>query len=376
MRIAAIGDQHLGRSYYARTTPEGVNQRQADFESTFSRAIDDILAADVDAVLFLGDLFDHPRPTFRSYRLAQAGLRRLVDAGLAVVGITGNHDTPRLPGRGSPYSPLADALASVHLVFRLDYERIDLPGVAVHAIPQTLTAAQARDCLDRARANTSLDRTNVLITHPRLLQVPTTITDINEIELDERDLRGMDLVVLGHFHNFTSITEHMWYAGAPDSFSFADEPQRAKGYLVLDTETGEASHRQIPTSRTLHTADPFLAKGLTTEQLTDGIVARLLASPERAVVRIYCDNVEAEAFRLIDQRVLAAAAAERALLHYRIEPTLEASASPTDALPKLDALPAQWRRFVSEQELPGFDREAIQTRGQAFIDAAIEAASP
>ena len=30
MRVAAIGDAHLGRSYYPVTTAEGVNQRERD----------------------------------------------------------------------------------------------------------------------------------------------------------------------------------------------------------------------------------------------------------------------------------------------------------------------------------------------------------
>lgn len=376
MRIAAVGDQHLGRSYYARITADGVNQRQADFENTFARTVDAILAADVEAVLLLGDLFDHPRPTFRSYRIAQAGLRRLADAGLAVVAITGNHDTPRLPGRGSPYSPLADALGRIHFVYRLDYERIDLPGLAVHAIPQTLTSAQARDCLERARANTVLDRTNVLITHPRLLQVPTTVTDINEIELDQRDLRDIDLVVLGHFHNFTTISERMWYAGAPDSFSFADEPQRPKGFVIVDTDTGTATHQVVAPSRPLVTAAPLLGLGLDSAQLTDAIVTRLLAAPPGAVVRVFCEQVEFESFRLVDQRVLAAAATERDLLHYRLETSLDGSVARAEPLPRLDALPAQWRKFVAEQELAGFDRSAIVMRGQTYIDSAIEASLP
>jgi len=35
MRVVAIGDAHLGRSYYPFTTPEGINQREWDFERSF-----------------------------------------------------------------------------------------------------------------------------------------------------------------------------------------------------------------------------------------------------------------------------------------------------------------------------------------------------
>ena len=36
MRLAAIGDAHLGRSYLPYTTEGGVNQREADFEQSKS----------------------------------------------------------------------------------------------------------------------------------------------------------------------------------------------------------------------------------------------------------------------------------------------------------------------------------------------------
>ena len=40
MRVAALGDAHLGRSYLPFTTPEGVNQREHDFEVSFEAAVD------------------------------------------------------------------------------------------------------------------------------------------------------------------------------------------------------------------------------------------------------------------------------------------------------------------------------------------------
>ena len=46
MRVAALGDAHLGRSYYPVTTAEGVNQRERDFELAFEAAIDTALAQD------------------------------------------------------------------------------------------------------------------------------------------------------------------------------------------------------------------------------------------------------------------------------------------------------------------------------------------
>ena len=241
MRVAAIGDAHLGRSYLPYTTAEGVNQRERDFELSFEAAIDLALAQEPDLVIWLGDVFDHPRPTYRSFRLAQRALTRIRDHGLPVVVISGNHDTPRLPGTGSPYSALADSFPSFHFAHRLAYERFELPGLVVHAVPQMLTVEAALEALDEAARQRRPGVTNVLITHPRLVQLQPRHADINEIEVDAGRLQS-DLVLLGHYHTFARVSEGMWYAGSTDTFTFADDPERAKGIVLLDTETGTCRH--------------------------------------------------------------------------------------------------------------------------------------
>ena len=71
MKVAAIGDAHLGRSYLSIVDPAtGVNQRERDFEDSFTAAVDLALAQEPDLLVWLGDIFDHPRPTYRSFRVA------------------------------------------------------------------------------------------------------------------------------------------------------------------------------------------------------------------------------------------------------------------------------------------------------------------
>src|SRR5436305_6999558 len=138
MRVAALGDAHLGRSYLPFTTPDGVNQRERDFEVSFEAAVDLALAQEPDLIVWLGDVFDHPRPTYRSFRLAQRALARIREHGIRAVVISGNHDTPRLPGTGSPYSALADNFPEMCFAHRLAYERFELSRLVVHAVPLML----------------------------------------------------------------------------------------------------------------------------------------------------------------------------------------------------------------------------------------------
>ncbi|MGH9063360.1 MAG: metallophosphoesterase family protein [Acidimicrobiales bacterium] len=368
MLIAAIGDAHLGRSYYPATTPEGVNQRERDFEVSFEAAVDLALAQSPGLLVWLGDVFDHPRPTYRSFRVAQRCLARIRDHGLPAVVISGNHDTPRLPGTGSPYSALADAFPELHFAHRLAYERIELPGLVVHAVPQMLTVEATLEALDRADRERSVDRTNLLLTHPRLPQVEPRYSDINEIEVDAGALRA-DLVLLGHYHVHIQVRPGTWYAGSTDSFSFADDPDRAKGIVVLDTDTGECRHLSLPGQRPLVTLETVMALGMAPGELSQLVLERVASVPDGAVARLYLEGVDPEAYRLLD--VEAIREEGRRALVCRLEPQFVGVGAEVE-LPDLEALPSQWGRYVGGQDLTGFDRGRIDHLGREYLARAVE----
>lgn len=371
MRVAALGDAHLGRSYYSFTTPEGVNQRERDFELSFEAAVDLALRQAPDLVVWLGDVFDHPRPTYRSFRIAQRAMAKVRDHGVALVVITGNHDTPRLPGTGSPYSALADTFTEVHFAHRLQYERFDFPGLAVHAVPQMLTVADTLEALHRADLNRSGDRTNLLLTHPRVPQVEPRHADINEIEVDAGELKA-DLVLLGHYHFHTQVGPGIWYAGSTDTFSFADSPDDPKGIVVLDTDTGECRHVALTGQRPLVTLPTVHALGLSPAEVQAAVLERAAAVPDGAVARLYIEQVEPEAFHLLDREAVREASARA--LHVKLEPQFRESEGRVE-LPELQSLPAQWSRYVEGQDLVGFDRDRIRTLGDEYLARAVEAAA-
>ena len=373
MRIAAIGDAHLGRSYYSFTDPEtGVNRRERDFEISFETAVEAALAQRPDLVVWLGDIFDHPRPTYRSYRIAQRALARIRDHGLRCAVISGNHDTPRLPGMGSPYSALADAFPDNYWAHRLTYERFDLPGLTIHAVPQMLKVAETLEALEMADAQRSADRTNLLLTHPRLTQVEPRYADINEIELDQGALKA-DLVLLGHYHVHQRVANGMWYAGSPDSFSFADDPDQPKGIAVLDTDTGEFTHVPVEPQRRLETLETIHAAGLSPSELQAAVLERAGLAQPMAIARLFIDLVDPEVYRLLDTDAIHDAAAHTLLL--KIEPQFAATSHEVQ-LPEIESLPGRWDRFLEPQDLLGYDRDRLRLLGHEYLGRAVEEAEP
>jgi exonuclease SbcD len=370
MRVAAIGDAHLGRSYYPHTTEGGVNQREWDFERSFEAAVDLALAQAAELVVWLGDVFDHPRPTYRSFRVAQRALTRIRQHGAHCVVITGNHDTPRLPGTGSPYSALADTFPEMSFAHRLQYESFELPGLVVHAVPQMLTVDATLEALAEADRCRRADLTNLLLTHPRLTQVEPRYADINEIEVDAGQLRS-DLVLLGHYHVHTRVGDGIWYAGSTDTFSFADDPDRPKGILLLDTDTGACQHLPLSGQRRLVTLTTVLAVGLSAAEVEALVLERVAEVPEGAVARLYLDGVEPEAYRLLDLQAVRDAG--RAALHVKLEPQFSAVGTSVE-LPEMDTMGARWGRYLDDQDLTGLDRDRIRRIGLDYIDGAVEAA--
>jgi DNA repair exonuclease SbcCD nuclease subunit len=370
MRVAAIGDAHLGRSYYPFTTEGGVNQREWDFERSFEAAVDLALAEEPDLVVWLGDIFDHPRPTYRSYRVAQRALSLIRDHGRRAVIITGNHDTPRLPGTGSPYSTLADSFPEMYFAHRLAYERFELPGLVVHAVPQMLTVEATLDALAAAERERSLDRANLLLTHPRVTQVEPRYSDINEIEVDAGLLRS-DFVLLGHYHFHTKVLAGIWYAGSTDTFSFADDPDKAKGIVVLDTDTGACRHVPLTGQRRLVTLPSVFALGLSPAEVQEQVLEKVAAVPAGSVARLYLEGVDPSAYRMLDLEAVRSAGV--AALYVKLEPQFSDVTTGVE-LPDMPTMGGRWERYVEDQDLTGLDRDRVRRLGLEYLDRAVESA--
>ncbi len=117
MRFLHTSDWHLGRTIRQIS-------RQPEFEAVLAEVVEIARAEDVDAVLIAGDTYDTFAPPPDAEKLLYATLRDLLDHGIKVVMIAGNHDHARrmdamagvlrvagihasgAPSREAPYVPL------------------------------------------------------------------------------------------------------------------------------------------------------------------------------------------------------------------------------------------------------------------------------
>jgi DNA repair exonuclease SbcCD nuclease subunit len=371
-RLVAVGDAHLGRTHLAHLRDDqGRMLREEDFLRSFDWAIAKTIEVEPDGFLWLGDIFDHARPSYRVFTRVAVGLRRLEETGLPGVAISGNHDTPRLRGTGSPYAALEEFFPGVAFAWRMEALVADLAGIRVHAVPQTLSVPDFKEQLERSAGELDADATSVLIGHVALTSLPSREwKDINELEVEEAAFdKRFDHVLLGHYHVHQKASKRTWYAGSTDSFSFADRPKGCgpKGLVVLDTETGKVEHHPNPAERPLETR-AIQAAGMGPAELIEACHREGAGCPEKAIMRVFLDEVDPAAYRQVTQDDLQDAIPQA--VHVQAEPVYGATALAMQGAPEIGRLETEWDAYVEVQDLAGLDRERVQTTGRRFLEEA------
>ena len=277
MKIAHLADVHLGFRQYHRLTPSGVNQREADVAHAFRHAIDGIIDAAPDLVIFAGDLFHSVRPSNPAI-LHSFGLLSQMRAALPAVPfviVAGNHDTPRSIETGTILK-LFEAVGGVHVVAEqprdLVFEDLDL---TVSCIPHMAWVTGARPTLVPPGGSAR----QVLVTHGEVAGVLPRDSWALEyggavVEPSELHAERWDYVALGHYHVAHRIHENAWYCGALEYVSpnpwgeLIDEAREGregeKGWLLVDLTNGiDVRLQPVPLARRLISLPAIHASGLT-----------------------------------------------------------------------------------------------------------------
>ncbi|HKX25489.1 MAG TPA: DNA repair exonuclease, partial [Actinomycetota bacterium] len=347
-RLVALGDAHLGRTHLSHLRDDqGRNLREEDFLRSFDWAVGRTLELEPDGFLWLGDIFDHARPSYRTFTRVAIGLRRLQDAGLPGVAISGNHDTPRLRGTGSPYAALEEFFSNVTFAWAMEAAVAEVAGVRIHAVPQSLSVESFRAELERTAGDLQADPVSVLLAHVALTSLPSREwRDINELEVAEAEFdRRFDHVLLGHYHVHQKASRRTWYAGSTDSFWFSDRPKGAgpKGVVVLDTDSGQVQHHPNPGERPLLSYQVDAA-GMGPSELLDAAGRAAQGTPDGAILRLFLNEVDPAGYRQLAQDDFAEVVP--AALHVQVEPGYQLGSLPVQGAPSIGRLEAEWGSYV------------------------------
>ncbi len=237
-----------------------------------------------DALVLAGDIYDRAIPPADAVVLFNDFLTDMVRAGIPVLMISGNHDSPERLG-------FADAILEEEGIYIAGVYKEELKKVEIadtygnvsfvlmpFVKPASVGAKTSGEAvgnmlsMEKGRKEDNIDKDDmdkdnknkegedgirrVLVTHyfvtdqgrePELSDGETTIHvgGLDNVEASLFD--GFDYVALGHIHKPQKIGEReVYYAGAPLAYSFSEAGQEKGINLVEMGKKGEVTMRRIP----------------------------------------------------------------------------------------------------------------------------------
>jgi exonuclease SbcD len=343
LKVLHISDTHIGMENYGRIDPEtGLHTRLRDFVKCLEFAVDTALTEGVDLALFAGDAYRTADPNPTHQREFAAKIRKLADAGIPVVMVTGNHDIPAAYGKASALD-IFKTLGSEKLyrvITRPELITVEtrsgpvqilgLPWPTRHAL---LTREEYKHLTDEEITRKIEESyTGIIDFYAQRLdpQIPSVL--LAHLAAAEATYSGsersamigkdpvfltsvlanpaFDYVALGHIHKHQNLNPGGYppvvYPGSIDRVDFGEEFDE-KGFCMVSLKKGEASYRFLPTC-----ARPFLTIGVNItnkEDPTLDILQEIDKYRPRlngAVVRIFY-TVDEERESLVDLKRVRAA---------------------------------------------------------------------
>ena len=262
MKFFHLSDLHIGKSVNGFSM---IEEQEHVFEQVFGY----IKTERPDAVLIAGDVYDHANPSVEATRVFDNFLTVLAQKEVAVLLITGNHDSQRV---NFASRLLSDKQLFIYGAFDgnirkviLSDEHGDVHFWLLPFIKPTMVSGMFGereietydDAVAAALESADIDYTvrNVLVSHQFYVKSgveairsesewdPVGGLDAVNVELIER----FDYVALGHLHRQQSVgLEHIRYCGSPIKYSIS-EWRHEKSITVVELgEKGTLTLNSLP----------------------------------------------------------------------------------------------------------------------------------
>lgn len=319
----------------------------------------------MDLVLHSGDLFDSVRPTNRAISHVLAETRRLHEARIPFVVISGNHEAPRLRETGAVLR-LLEFMPGVTAVYKGATEVVTLGDLTLHATPHAASTDALRGELRTVRPAST--KWNVATLHAGVVGVGDFRTgEFNEQVVPQNELpQGMDYVALGHYHRRTEIAENVWYAGSTERCTFRERDEDKSANLV-DLARGTVTPVPLPT-RPMFDLPVVSCNGLADADVQPAVLARLAeAKLEGAIARLRMTGLKPHVYATLDMPRVRALTQMALHFHLDTEVVREDAASAVGEA--MGSLADEFEAFLAEKPIPE-GRERVLQMGQRLLQEA------
>jgi DNA repair protein SbcD/Mre11 len=336
-KLLHLADIHIGMENYGRLNPQtGLHSRLEDY----LHRLDDVLTyaleqEPVDLVLIAGDIYKNRTPNPTHQREFARRIQRVVNAGLPVFILTGNHDAPSSNTRAHSVE-IFDTLEvpGVTIASRMRFYVINTPRGPIQMIAIPWLNRQALLSKDELIGlPISALEAEMLLRVQNFIEgtvarldptIPTVLTFHGSIHgatfgAERGVMLGHDLmlprsvlalpdidyVALGHIHKHQAIGDNppAVYPGSIERIDFGEE-QEAKGFVIADVEKGNTSWRFIELN-----ARPFVTIKVDVREQAEPQerIRRAIAKHhlDDAVVRVQVECAQGQR-SIIDERLIRA----------------------------------------------------------------------
>src|SRR3989344_2783017 len=278
MKLLHFSDIHIGMENYSKLDPEtGLSTRFLDFMKTFDFIVETALNEKVDAVIFAGDAYKTRDPNPTQQRGFGEHIKKISKAGIPVILVVGNHDTPNASGKANTldiYSALEIDNVFVSRKPELlnistksgNLQIVTLPWL--HKDDYKKVGDQLKNLYDKIKS----DSPAIILSHVEVegasfgsekgMAIANDVTVPLPLIQDKR----LNYVALGHIHKHQVLSKNplVVYAGSPHRIDFGEEKED-KGIILVeinsslrDHEMAKQSQKKIATSPSAPRNDSFI----------------------------------------------------------------------------------------------------------------------
>ena len=263
MKFLHLADLHIGKSVNGFSMIE-------EQKNAFGQVIEYIKAEGPAAVVIAGDVYDRAIPGVEAVQAFDDFLTGLADANVAVLLISGNHDSPGRIGfasrllSGRQIFFYGEFDGTVHKVVLPDeYGEVNfwlLPFIKPFSVVGMFGEEEIEsydDAIAAALGTAGIDYTarNVLVSHQFYAKEGVTpyrseseLSPVGGLDaVDAGVLEDFDYAALVHLHGSQGVgREHIHYCGSPVKYSFSEWRQEKSVTLVELGGKGSLSLRSLP----------------------------------------------------------------------------------------------------------------------------------
>jgi DNA repair protein SbcD/Mre11 len=361
-----LSDTHLGFSDFNKVDSiSGLNQREIDIYNVFKWIVDYSLKVKPKFIIHAGDLFDTPRPPNRTISFTLSQLKKLSEAKIPIILISGNHSTPRMSISGSIFESFK-VFPYVYPIYKGKYEQVKIDNFIIHCIPHCSTELSMKNNIKKVKINKSYQ--NILTTHAGISGDKSYETgEFNEQKIPLSILKNnlFDYIALGHYHHFKKVSSNAYFSSATERFSFKFAGVET-GFLKVNPPTYKVEFIKTP-SRVME-SHKIEVQGLTANQIHLSLKKIADKTIKNSVVLINIENIKREVWLALDRKAIEEKFKKAFVLELR--PIFFQKEGKYSGKTHIDDLPIEFDYFIKKLKKPKQEKDLFKKLGIIYLQQA------